>query len=375
MIRILQMGMTDNQGGIETFLINYYRNIDKSKIQFDFTNIYNNKLCYQDEIEKSGGKIYEVSNYYKHPIKYIKDVIKIIKENNYSIVHCNMNSAVMIYPLIAAKIAHAKFIIAHSHNSSSDKGIVKKVLHNINRNFIPFLATNYWACSDKAGIWFFKKNVKSEKFKIINNAVDLNDFKYDENVRIKIRKELNIDEDNLVIGHVGRFNKQKNHEYLIEIFNQILLIEPKSTLLLIGEGPLKEDIINKANAMKIDKKIIFLGYRNDVNKLMMAMDCFVLPSLYEGLPLVGVEAQASGLPFICSSSITDEILLSDYSVKIDLSENPKKWADNILKMKNIKRASNKFEKFDIVSCTIFLEKTYENMIGEYKDVKKCNNRK
>ena len=156
-MRVLQIGMTDNLGGIETFLINYYRNIDKTKIQFDFVNIYDKKLYFQDEIENMGGKVYKLTSYYKKPIKYIKELIRTINENNYEIIHCNMNSAAMIYPLIAGKFSKAKIIIAHSHNSSSDKGILKSILHSINKHFIPFFANTFFACSNEAGKWFFSE--------------------------------------------------------------------------------------------------------------------------------------------------------------------------------------------------------------------------
>ena len=167
MIRVLQLGMTDTLGGIETFLMNYYRNIDKSRVQFDFVNIYSNDLCFQNEIISLGGNVYKAPNYYKHPFKYIMFVSKLIKEYDYKIVHCNMNSAAMLFPLIAAKVASAKIIISHSHNASSDKGIIKTIMHNINKHFIPFFANYYFACSYKAGKWFYSKRILNYRnFKI-----------------------------------------------------------------------------------------------------------------------------------------------------------------------------------------------------------------
>ncbi len=363
MIRILQMGMTDNLGGIETYLINYYRNIDKSKIQFDFTNIYPNDLCFQGEIIKFGGKVYKVSNYYKHPIKYIREVIKIIKENNYQIVHCNMNSAAILYPLIAAKLAGAKVIIAHSHNESSDKGIIKKLLHNLNKHFIPLFANSFFACSIDAGKWFFSEKIlNSDNFSIIKNAIDIDKFKYNEKLRDKYRKELNISKDTVVIGHVGRFQIQKNHDKLVDIFYEYQKLNNNSKLLLIGSGPLESVIKDKVHKLDIVDKVIFLGNRHDVESIMQAMDLFVLPSLYEGLGIVLIEAQSSGLPVLTTTDIPNEAHLNNNYFTLNLSENSKKWADTIVNKIEIfnNRYDSNVESYNIKICSKELENKYIN---------------
>lgn len=369
MIRILQIGMTDNLGGIETFLINYYRKIDKEKYQFDFINIYNNPLCFQEEIINMGGKIYNVSSYYKHPIKYIREVVKIINENNYEIIHCNMNSAAMIFPLVAGKISNAKVVISHSHNSSSDKGLPKTILHNIGKHFIPIFANTYFSCSLKAGEWFYSKKIlKSDNHYIIYNSVDLNKFKYDEKLRSKIRKKFNIDDDNFVIGHVGRFNKQKNHAFLIKVFNEIHKINENSTLFLIGQGPLQKRIEEKVKKLNLEKSVIFLGKRNDVSELYNAMDLFVLPSLYEGLPLVGIEAQASNVECVFSDSITHELQISDKCWYIPL--NKELWTRLILIIstnKKSNKANNSIDtsNFDINISTNRLINIYDERLRKY----------
>lgn len=358
MIRVLQVGMTDNLGGIETFLMNYYRHIDKSKIQFDFINIYEDNLCFSDEIQKMGGLIYKVSNYYKHPLKYIHEVVDIINSNNYKIVHCNMNSAAIIYPLIACKLSNAKIVISHSHNSSSDKGLLKEILHNINKNFIPFLATDYFACSDIAGKWFFSQKIRNSKnYKIIYNAVDLEKFKYNELKRINKRKELNIANNTFVIGHVGRFCKQKNHRFLLNFFAQFHNENNNSKLILIGQGPLMEKMKEQVKKLNIENDVLFLGQRNDINELYFAMDAFALPSLYEGLPLVGVEAQTSGLKCYFSDNITKELSLSNSCEYLPLMVN--EWVKKI-KPINYKRISNKIDtsKFDICHNASVLQKIY-----------------
>lgn len=361
MKRILQIGMTDNLGGIETFLMNYYRHIDKDKIQFDFINIYKNKLCFEDEIKSLGGKIYKLSSYYKHPIKYIKELKEIIKTNNYQIIHCNMNSAVMLYPLIAAKLAKAKIIISHSHNSSSDKGLLKKILHNINKHFIPYLANTYFACSTLAGEWFFnKKIITSSNFYIINNAIETTEYLFNNKTRENKRKDLNINNDEIIIGHVGRFTPQKNHKYLIDIFNALQSKNNKVKLMLIGIGPLMDNIKQKVKSLKLENKVLFLNQRSDINELYQTMDLFILPSLYEGLPLVGIEAQVSGLPCLFSSSITKELKLSENANYLDLSESPNMWAEEIQKIINTKhpRKIVNIDNFDIIKNTRKLERIY-----------------
>ena len=360
------MGMTNNLGGIETYLINYYRNIDRSRIQFDFTNIYDSDLCFQQEMESYGAKIYKVFNYYKHPIKYLKQVKKIIKDNDYKIVHCNMNSAVMLYPLIAAKLGGAKVIISHSHNSSSDKGFLKTILHNINKHFIPLFSNTYFACSDKAGKWFYNKKIlNSDKYFVINNAIDTKKFAYNLNSRVKKRQELGINDSTIVIGHVGRFNKQKNHNFLVDVFYKFHKKNPDSLLLLVGDGPLMSEIKNKVQLLKLSDCVNILGKRNDANELYQAMDIFALPSIYEGLPLVGVEAQVSGVKCIFSTNITKEVKLSTQTLFLPLDVD--KWCDEIKKLEKTKhkRVTLKACNFDIIVESKKICGLYEELI------KKC----
>jgi len=351
MLKVLQIGMTDNLGGIETFLINYYRSIDKKKINFDFVNIYDNPLYFEEELKKGKSKIYKLNSYYRNPIKYTKELIKIIQDNNYEIVHCNMNSAVFLWPLIASKIAGAKVIIAHSHNASSDKGFIKSILHWVNKHFIPLFANNFFACSEKAGKWFYSKRIiNSNKFYVMKNAIEINKYKFNQKIRIQKRKELNISENTLLIGHVGRFNKQKNHEFLIDIFNEIQKKHKDSKLLLVGIGPLMENIKSKVKEYNLENSVLFLGQRNDVQELMQAMDIFLLPSLYEGLPLVGVEAQAAGLKCIFSDKITKEIKLLKGTEFLPLKKETWKKIDKY--KQNVKRDNyNKScNKYNIVNC-------------------------
>lgn len=364
MIKVLQIGMTTNLGGIEKFLINYYENIDREKIQFDFVNMYNQDLALKENIENLKGTIYKVSDYRKRPIKYMYQIYKIVK-GKYDIVHCNMNSAVFLYPLIASKLVGAKVVIAHAHNSSSDKGFIKSILHCINKRFIPLFSNVYFACSNIAGQWFFSKKIRtSSKYYIINNAIDIQKFNIDDKSTIEsIKSELNIPKNYLVLGHVGRFNKQKNHEFLIDVFYKYHLCNSNSILILVGIGPLQDKIINKVKQLNLQKNVIFLGQKKNINEIMSTFDVFLLPSLYEGLPLVGIEAQYLKKFCIFSNNITNELKISDNAKFLPLEVD--NWVSCIRTLKNSDRVlkiSN--NKFSIKENSKELEKIYSKILKE-----------
>lgn len=367
MIKVLQVGATNVLGGIETYLHNYYNNIDQENVRFDFVNMYD-QICFQDEYERNNSKVYDLPNYRVHPLKYVKNLKNILVNEKYDVLHFNMNSAIFLYPLIAAKLAGVPVRIAHSHNASSDKGIIKDVLHNIIKIFIPLFANYYFACSDYAGKWFFSKKImKSKSFFIINNAIKVDDFKFDEEKRIKIRKELMVAEDEIVIGHVGRFIKQKNHTFLIDLFREIVSVDSKFKLILIGVGELKDIIEEKVKKYGIENNVLFLGQRSDVSDLYQAMDIFVLPSLYEGLPLVGIEAQVAGCKCFFSSKITKELKIKDDTVFLKI-DNPKIWASEIINNKITKnRKMLDFNQFNIKNNANKLVKLYNCLLrGEEK---------
>ncbi|MBP3444978.1 MAG: glycosyltransferase family 1 protein [Bacilli bacterium] len=369
MIKVLQVGATNVLGGIEIFLHNYYKNIDRNKVKFDFVNMYD-KICFQEEYEENGSRVYNLPNYRIHPFKYLKQLSKILKDEKYDVLHFNMNSAIFLYPLMAAKKANVPVIIAHSHNSSSDKGIIKNILHDLIKHFITLFANYFFACSDYAGKWFFSDKVmKSDSFYIINNAINVEEFKFNEAKRIQVRKDLNIKDNEILIGHVGRFIKQKNHKFLIDIFDQIVTTNKKFKLVLIGVGELKKEIEKKVQNLGIDKNVIFLGQRNDTKDLYQAIDVFLLPSLYEGLPLVGIEAQVAGCICFFSKNITEEVKIKENTrfIKID---NSKIWASEILKCKveinNNNRYTLGFDKFNIKNNVKKLEILYNKLLGSKK---------
>ena len=352
-------------GGVEAVTINYYRNIDKNKVQLDFICDEDSTNIPYEEIERMGGKVIIIPSYSK-PFKYHKALKRVLKEGNYKIIHSNINT-LSVFSLFAAKCAGVPVRIAHSHSTTNKKEKKKNLMKQILRPFSKVFATDYMCCSELAGRWLFgNKEYDKGNVYLLNNAIDLDKFKYNESLRKKKRKELGIKDDALVIGHIGRFVAQKNHDYLIDIFNEIHKKNNNSILLLAGQGPLMEDIKNKVKELNLDDNVKFLGQRNDANELYQAFDVFLLPSLYEGLPVVGVEAQAAGLLCYLSDDMTKETKVLDITKFMSLNNMPKEWADNILDdVKKYKRIDTSKEmtakNFNIKEEAKKLEEYYLNL--------------
>ena len=358
-------------GGVESVVMNYYRNIDRSKIQFDFICDEDSTNIPYEEIEKLGGRVILVPPYQKIS-KYNKRLKEIFKKNNYKIIHSHINT-LSVFPLRIAKKCEIPVRIAHSHSTTNKKEWKKNLLKQILKPFSKKYATDYFACSEYAGRWLFGDKVFDEgKVTVINNAIDLDKFKYDEKIRKKKRKELKLSDDTLVIGHIGRFVKQKNHEFLIDIFNELHKKNKNSKLLLIGQGPLKEYIEQKVNNLGLKDSVIFLGQREDVNELYQAMDVFLLPSLYEGLGMVAVEAQASGLSCVVSTEVPEIAKVSEKIEFVDLDKSLEIWADTIRKVinqdRNIDFKRIKNAGFDIKIESEKLERKYSTLLNEKRKI-------
>ena len=295
-------------GGLESFLMTFYKEIDKEKIQFDFIVDSDSSFIPEEEILNNGGNIIKVSPY-QNIFSYIRDIRGVLKKGKYKIVHSHMNS-LSVFPLYAAWREKVPVRIAHSHSTTNRKEWKKNLLKCILKPFSKIFATHFFACSEHAGKWLFGKRIyKNGKINIVRNAIDTEKFKYDITIRDRIRKELDV-EDKYVVGHVGRFVQQKNQTFLIDIFSKVHEKKSNAILLLIGQGPLENEIRKKVDAMGLSKYVRFLGQINNVNEIMQAMDCFVFPSLYEGLGIVAVEAQCSGLKCICSLEVPEETKIS-----------------------------------------------------------------
>lgn len=354
-IRILQIVPNMQQGGLENFIMNIYRNIDRKKVQFDFLVHYAEKKYFDDEIEKLGGKIFRFSlredNKFFSYIKQLNDFFKEHKE--YNVIHCHMASMGFIIFLIAKKNG-VKVRIAHSHNANTEKsfkGFVKRILIKP----LKYISTVNFACSQKAGKFLFG----NKKFEVVPNAIDVNKFKFSEEKRREYRNKLDITETQFVIGHIGRFNVQKNHKFIVNVFNKYLKINPNAILLLIGDGELIGSIKERCIQLNIQDKVVFIGNVNNPYDYYSAMDLFILPSLFEGLPVVGVEAQANGLKCLFADNITKEVKLIDSSEYLDL--NIDNWVEKINEIFQNKKTDRGYTYKTILKSDFEITKTVQNM--------------
>lgn len=357
-IRILQVVTYMGRGGLETMLMNYYRNIDRSKVQFDFLTHRSEKADYDDEIEALGGKIYHLPRLNPFSRSYLNALDNFFKEHReYQVVHCHQDCLSGVV-LKVAKANGVRFTIAHAHSASQDKNL-KYLIKVLAKKNIKKYSDQLFACGDEAGKWMFE----TDNFKVINNAIDTDLYTYNQEKSIEVRKKLGI-EGKFVVGHVGRFNYPKNHKFIVEVFDEVQKIEPDSVLMLVGDGDLRGEIEDKIKALGIEDKVEFMGVRSDVNDLMQAMDVFLFPSLYEGLPVTMVEAQASGLKCIISDKVPTECALTDNVQVVKLEDSPKIWANQVLEYKNYDRKNTKQEiekaNFDIKANAKWLQEFYLN---------------
>lgn len=331
--RILVIGISHAIGGVETFLIGIFRNINKEKIEMDFLTFW--PVCaYERELLQAGCHIYHFTRRGQNPIKNYFQLKKFFQHNRktYDYIWINLPSASnCLANVLARKYTGAK-IISHSHGSQLENqndlsNIIHSFLHDKNKAKL-LRCTNYcFACSKVASEWLFGKNCPKCIY-IIKNGIDTKKFKFDNTVRDKYRKKLGL-EHKLILGHVGRFTVVKNQKYIIEIFNCLHAINKNTYLLLIGEGKNMQQIQDETKFYHLENNISFLGFRDDISQLMQAMDIFLLPSLYEGFPLTAVEAQASGLPCFLSDSISREVNITDLVQRLSIKEAPAVWAKSI----------------------------------------------
>ncbi len=356
-IRVLQVVTYMGRGGLETMLMNYYRHIDHSKVQFDFLTHREFDGDYDKEIKDLGGNVYHLSNLNPLSIGY-KTSLKDFFENHpeYKIVHSHLDCMAGI-PLKYAKLNNVPLRFAHAHNSNQTKDLKYPLKLFYKRN-IKKNANYLFACGDEAGKWMFN----TDNFKVLNNAIDAKDYTFNMNIRNDKRKEFGISDDSIMVGHVGRFFPQKNHEFLIDIFNQFHKDHPNSYLMLVGEGELKTSIQDKVRTLGLEDYVIFTGLRSDVNELLQAMDVFLFPSLYEGLPVSIIEAQAAGLPCLISDKVPIECKKTDLVYQLSLEDSVNTWADKIYELSHITRRDTyeeiKKSGFDIVENAKWLENFY-----------------
>ena len=372
-IRVLHVLHSMNRGGAENALMNYYRHIDRSIIQFDFLLTDDGNGAFDKEILSLGGKIYRIPRLTMlGPNRYIQ-AIKIFFESHpdYTIVHSHTSSKSVI-PLAIARSKGVPIRIAHSHNSMSEGGL-RGLIRNLLMPLLRVTANVYYSCGEQAAVWLYGDHfLKAGKVQIVRNVIEANKFRLNLSTRQNIRSKHGILHDTFVIGHVARFNDQKNHKFSIDILKEVLLRRPNSVLLLVGDGELRHDIIDYAQSQGVESHVIMTGVVPNVYDYEQAMDAFILPSFYEGLPLSIVEAQVSGLPcFTTKGTVSSECSVTDLVKYIPLSDGASVWAEEILRSSAIAR-TDRFEDvkaagYDAASAAIILQNRYVelyNSIGK-----------
>ncbi len=324
--------MDGRAGGIDKYLLNFLEVVSGEDVRMDFlTNEIDEEL--KEKLRGYHSRLFAVANL-KHPLKQYTQVRQILRKGKYDAVYLNISTAIDCIAAIAARHEKVPKRMIHSHSSGNDcESTVKRfafdVIHSVCRLFLWTNGTHFYGCSEKAGEWLFPKRiVRSDRFHVIYNAVDRSVFQYDEAVRKEVRKELGVD-DKFVIGHVGNFCYQKNHEFIIDVFEEVLKRNPKAELLLVGKGVRFEDIQEKVKRKGMEGSVQFLGWIKDVDKVFQAMDLFLLPSNFEGLGIVGIEAQCCGLPCVMSSRIPREVKITKRCYFLSLKSGAEKWAEFI----------------------------------------------
>lgn len=363
MIRVLHIVTYMGRGGLETMIMNYYRHIDRTCVQFDFLVHRAERADYDDEIEALGGVIYRLPRLVPWSCSYLEALNSFFAAHpEYKIVHVHQDCLSSVI-LKAAQKNSVPVRIAHSHNANQDKNL-KYPIKLWYRRSIPRYATVLFACGKDAGKWMFR----GAPYQIVNNAIDTAAYTYDPAKRAEMRRRLGV-KDEFAVGHVGRFMHPKNHPFLIDIFAALLKKEPNAILLLVGDGEELPKIRAKAQNLGVAERVRFLGVRSDVAELVQAMDVFVFPSLYEGFPVTMVEAQAAGLPCVVSDVIPHDAYLTDLVTPLSLSESPEAWAEKILEKRDTLRTDRRAEiaehGFDITAEAEKLQEFYLNAYEQH----------
>ena len=368
MYRVLVFGMTENPGGVESVIMNYYRCIDKTKIQFDFLCNFHEDAAYEDELTAMGGNVFHITarsedyGIYKKELKaFFKD-----SQGTYDAIWVNVCSLANIDYLIMAKKYGIPRRIIHSHNSQNMDSKLRGMLHERNKKRIDKFATDFWTCSEEAAKWFYEERLRS-KVVMIRNSISVDRMAFDEEKRRNYREKLQCDERTWVIGNVGRLHFQKNQKFCLDIFQHFLKKYPNACLVLIGQGEDETDLKMLTARYGISEKVYFAGKQTDICGWLSAFDTFLFPSKFEGLPIAALEAQANGVPMLASAKvIPQEVKINSNFVFLDLDEGAEVWSEHLSQMqKTAKRLDvsevkqNFTEKgYNIETETVKLEKLF-----------------
>lgn len=360
-IRVAQIMGKLWAGGVEMVVFNYYRAIDKSKIQFDFYYDADSTVEPPQDLIDMGARFYKIPPYQKLP-QYIREQKKHLKENQYLIVHSHLNT-LSVFPLFVAWMCRVPVRVAHNHSVPSGKELKRDALKYFLRIFGRVFPTDYFACSEKAGRWMFgNRNYDAGKVVVIKNATDFERFRADEETIEKLKKQLGLN-DKFVIGHIGRFTFAKNHEFLLDVFKKISDIRNDAVLLLVGDGELNQTIHNSVKTKGLENRVVFAGQVSNPELYYRLANVIVVPSVFEGLSLATIESQIAGVPVVVSDAIPEEAIISNGVVRLSL-QSPN-WVSTILSMANKIVVLNENSKdYDIYYAVKKLEDWYEDKVKE-----------
>lgn len=365
MTKILIVGMTENPGGMESFVLNYLERLDQSGLHFDFLSNTLNDIAYEDKFKGMGAKMYHIPSFGKSPIQNKRQLHNFFEKhaNKYDAIWVHLNNLANIDYLKLAKSYNIPRRIIHSHNSqhmeTGIKGAIKRIFHNKNRRVLKDYATDFWACSELASVFFFEDSLR-KKVEIIPNAIDVAKSRFNPDTRNHLRQQYNISPDTFVLGNVGRLQYQKNQEFMLEVFQALHSIEKNSKLILVGDGPDREMLQQRVRNYNLEEAIIFTGVQSNISEWLSSFDVFFFPSRFEGLSIAALEAQANGLPVITSTGVTTEINIIDLVTFISLEEPISLWVETLL---SVKESPNRQAQDLIVKK--FIEKHFE--IGNESD--------
>lgn len=344
-------------GGVEAVVFNYYRQIDKSKVQFDFFYDADSTVEPPQSLIEMGARFYRIPPYQKL-LQYIIVLKKYFKENQYKVVHSHINT-LSVFPLFVAWTEKIPVRIAHNHSVPGGKEVGRNILKSLLKIFSKVFSTDYFACSEKAGRWLFgNKEYDRGKVLVVNNAVDFNRFQLCgervEEYRVKYKIK-----DKFVVGHIGRFTYAKNHSFLFKVFVEILKRREDAVLLLVGDGELRDEINREIITNNIENRVILAGKVMDTENYYGLIDVMVIPSLYEGLSLTTIESQVAGIPVVASEAIPEEAVISNVCKRLSLENTPKDWANEIMNIVTISAQLNEnSKKYDIKRSSDILTTWY-----------------
>lgn len=329
MYHVLVFGMTENPGGVESFLMNYYRQIDKKRIQFDFLANSHNPIAYEDEVRSMGAKVYHIAARSRKPLQYVREMTALFQHHskNYDAIWVNVSSLANIDYLREAKKYGIPRRIIHSHNSRNMDSRMRGLLHQMNRKKIADYATDFWACSEDAAKWFYTGEVLDQAV-IIHNAIDVDRLAYEKEAGERVRANLGIPADTCVLGNIGRLHFQKNQMFALDVFQKFYEKRKNSRLVLVGQGEDLEKLKRHAEELQISDAVIFTGVQSDIRGFLSSFDLFLFPSLFEGLSIAALEAQANGLPVLASNGvIPKEVRINSNFRFLSLKHSAEEWAE------------------------------------------------